>query len=463
MTLRTRLAIVAAAAVAAAVVLASLVVYFIVRSELFSPIDKSLQNAAAAIRIPHFADLTPGSRPHELILHTGFGGGFPVPYRLVTSTGTYIVPDNYENALGPLPVTREQRAVAAGDAQPFFDDSQVGGVAARSYTTQVGPTAAVQIFTSISAANHALAKIRLWLILIAFAGVALASAAGFLVARAALRPVRRLSETAEHVRTTRDLSRRIDVTGKDELGQLATTFNAMLASLDEAAKRQRQLVQDASHELRTPLTSLRTNIEVLATSEELPAEERTQLLSDVVEQLTEMTALIGELTELARGEEQSPAFEDVRLDLLAEDAIRRTTRNHPDVPIEAELAPTTAVGMPATLERAFANLLDNAAKWSPPGAHVEVQLHDGELVVRDHGPGIAESDLPHVFERFYRATSARGMPGSGLGLAIVRQVAEAHGGTVVAERAPEGGTIMRFKLRNGTGSLGDGDASSRSF
>ncbi len=163
-----------------------------------------------------------------------------------------------------------------------------------------------------------------------------------------------------------------------------------------------------------------------------------------------MTALIGELTELARGEEQSPAFEDVRLDLLAEDAIRRTTRNHPDVPIEAELAPTTAVGMPATLERAFANLLDNAAKWSPPGAHVEVQLHDGELVVRDHGPGIAESDLPHVFERFYRATSARGMPGSGLGLAIVRQVAEAHGGTVVAERAPEGGTIMRFKLRNGT-------------
>jgi len=461
MSLRTRLAIVAAGAVAAAVVIASLAVYFIVRSELFGPIDGSLQTAATAIHPPRFIDsLASGPRPHELILRTGYGGGFPVPYRLITSNGTYVVPDSYETAVGPLPVTSEQRQVAAGNADPFFLDGTVAGEAARSYTTQLGPGFAVQIFTSIQAENHALAKIRLWLILVAIAGVALASAAGFFIARAALRPVRRLSETAEHVRTTRDLSRRIDAAGKDELGQLARTFNAMLESLDEAAKRQRQLVQDASHELRTPLTSLRTNIEVLATSNELPLEERRQLLSDVVEQLTEMTALIGELTELARGEEQRPQFEDVRLDLLAEDAIRRTARNHPEVPIDADLVPTTAVGMPATLERAFANLLDNAAKWSPAGAHVEVELHDGELVVRDHGPGIADADLPHVFERFYRATSARGMPGSGLGLAIVRQVAEAHGGTVAAERAPDGGTIMRFKLRNGSGPA-EGEANGR--
>jgi len=450
-TLRTRLAIVAAAAVAAAVVIASLAVYFIVRNELFGPIDSSLRSAAPAIRIPHFLNgLTPGPRPRELILHSGFGGGFPVAYRLVTTNGTQIVPDYNEAALGPLPVTSDERKVAAGTGPSFFLDAEVAGESARSYTAQLGPGFAVQIFTSIEAENHALAKIRLWLILIAIAGVALASAAGFLVARAALRPVRRLSETAERVRTTQDLTQRIDITGKDELGQLATTFNAMLASLDDAAQRQRRLVQDASHELRTPLTSLRTNIEVLATSAELPAEDRRQLLGDVVEQLTEMTALIGELTELARGEEPRPPFEDVRLDLVAEDAIRRTTRNHPDVPIDADLAPTTTVGLPATLERAFANLLDNAAKWSPAGAHVEVQLRDGELVVRDHGPGISDDDLPHVFERFYRATAARGMPGSGLGLAIVRQVAEAHGGTVVAERAPEGGTIMRFKVKNGS-------------
>jgi two-component system sensor histidine kinase MprB len=175
------------------------------------------------------------------------------------------------------------------------------------------------------------------------------------------------------------------------------------------------------------------------------------MLHDVVEQLGEMTVLIGELTELARGEERKHAPEEVRLDLVAQDAIRRATRNHPEVPIVAKLDPTTVVGVPASLERAIGNLLDNAAKWSPNGTEVDVRLSDGELTVRDHGPGIADTDLPHVFERFYRATAARGMPGSGLGLAIVRQVAEAHGGTVTAEPAPGGGTLMRLRLahRNG--------------
>jgi two-component system sensor histidine kinase MprB len=171
----------------------------------------------------------------------------------------------------------------------------------------------------------------------------------------------------------------------------------------------------------------------------------------VIAQLGEMTALIAELTELARGEEHAQALEEVRLDLIAEEAIRRTARNHPDVPIEADLAQTTVVGAPATLERAIANLLDNAAKWSPPGGRIQVHLYDGELTVRDHGPGIDEADLPHIFERFYRATSARSQPGSGLGLAIVKQVAEAHGGAVTAERARDGGTIMRLKVsRNGS-------------
>ena len=164
-----------------------------------------------------------------------------------------------------------------------------------------------------------------------------------------------------------------------------------------------------------------------------------------------MTALIGELTELARGEEQAAPLEEVRLDLVTEDAIRRAARNHPEVPIDADLAPTTPSGMPATSSARSRNLLDNAAKWSPAGAPSRSRLADGELTVRDHGPGIADDDLPHVFERFYRATSARSMPGSGLGLAIVQQVAEAHGGTITAERAPGGGTLMRLRLppRNG--------------
>ncbi len=312
---------------------------------------------------------------------------------------------------------------------------------------------AFQVAISIDDANHALGKIELWLVLIAIGGIGLASASGFLVARAALKPVRNLSETAEHVRTTRDLTQRINVKGNDELSHLAMTFNGMLESLDEAAKQQRQLVQDASHELRTPLTSLRTNIEMLASEHPIPPEERAHMLSDVVAQLTEMTALIGELTELARGEEPHPLFEEVRLDLIAEDAIRRTVRNHPEVSIDADLTPTTLVGTPATLERAVANLLDNAAKWSPAGSRIAVRLADNELTVRDQGPGIAADDLPHIFDRFYRATSARSMPGSGLGLAIVKQVADAHGGTIAAETAPGEGTIMRLTFRavNGSG------------
>ncbi len=203
---------------------------------------------------------------------------------------------------------------------------------------------------------------------------------------------------------------------------------------------------DASHELRTPLTSLRTNIEVLASDRTLPPGERERLLIDVVDQLGEMTTLISELIELARGEQHPKETEDVRLDLVAADAVERTRRNRPGLKFKTELNESLVHGVPRTIERAVANLLDNAAKWSPPGGVVEVTVRDGEVTVRDHGPGIEDEDLPYVFDRFYRASSARGLPGSGLGLAIVRQVAEAHGGQVVAERADGGGTIMRLRL-----------------
>ena len=234
------------------------------------------------------------------------------------------------------------------------------------------------------------------------------------------------------------------MSGNDELGRLATSFNTMLEALEESTRAQRQLVADASHELRTPLTSLRTNIEVLAGDHTLPADEKSRLLSDVVEQLGEMTTLISELIELARVEQQTSEPEDVRLDELVGDVVERARRNRPGVAYTTDLEETVVRGVPSTIERAVGNLLDNAAKWSPPGAEVAVALRDGRLTVRDHGPGIAEEDLPYVFDRFYRARAARGMPGSGLGLAIVRQVAEAHGGDVVAENVDGGGTRMTF-------------------
>jgi two-component system sensor histidine kinase MprB len=278
------------------------------------------------------------------------------------------------------------------------------------------------------------------------AGVFIAAALGLAVARAALVPVQRLTSTVERVSETKDLSERIDVAGHDELSRLAASFNTMFAALEESTRAQRQLVADASHELRTPLTSVRTNIEVLAGDRTLPPGERERLLSDVVEQLGEMTTLISELIELARAEQLSVEPEDVRLDLLVADAVDRARRNRPEIAYSAELEPTTIRGVSSTIDRAVSNLLDNAAKWSPAGAGVEVAVRGGSLVVRDHGPGIADEDLPYVFDRFYRARAARGMPGSGLGLAIVRQVAEAHGGSVVAEHADGGGTRMVLTL-----------------
>ena len=252
---------------------------------------------------------------------------------------------------------------------------------------------------------------------------------------------------------TRDLSRRIDVTGTDEVARLAGRFNEMLGALEASRRAQRQLVADASHELRTPLTSLRTNIEVLARSDGMPAADRESLLRDLVSQLEDLTVLVGDLVDLAREEEQggvalsaAAGAEEVRLDAVVEQAVERARRHAPLLSFEADLEPVVVRGVPERLDRAVANMLDNAIKWSPAGKVVEVSVRESEVTVRDHGPGIDPADLPFVFDRFYRAPAARGVPGSGLGLAIVRQVAEAHGGTVTASRADGGGTVLRLRL-----------------
>ncbi|HEX2293193.1 MAG TPA: HAMP domain-containing sensor histidine kinase, partial [Gaiellaceae bacterium] len=308
------------------------------------------------------------------------------------------------------------------------------------------PGIAVQVARPLTEVDNSLDRVTRFLVAIALVGIGSAAFLGFVVARAALAPVRRLTEAAENVTQTGDLSERIQVTGDDELSRLASRFNTMLAALEASSRAQRQLVADASHELRTPLTSLRTNIEVLATSRALPPTEREPLLRDVVEQLDEMTTLVAELVELAHGDRQPRQAEDVRLDVLTASAVERTRRNRPGVRFRTDLEETFVHGVPESLERALGNLLDNAAKWSPPDGEVEVVVRDGEVTVRDHGPGIDEADRPFVFDRFYRSASARGLPGSGLGLAIVRQVAEGHGGTVTAERPQGGGTLMRLRL-----------------
>jgi len=276
-----------------------------------------------------------------------------------------------------------------------------------------------------------------------------AGLAGWGVARNGLRPVRRLTDAAEHIARTEDL-RPLPVEGGDELARLSTAFNQMLAALAASRDRQRQLVADAGHELRTPLTSLRTNLDLLSQVDAegvgLPPEARAELLEDVHAQIEELTTLIGDLTELAREQPPQVMLEDVDMAEITERAVERVRRRASRVRFDVHVEPWHVEGESAALERAVTNLLDNAAKWSPAHGAVTVSLTGGTLVIADEGEGIAEEDLPQVFDRFYRSPDSRTMPGSGLGLSIVRQVAERHGGSVEAARADGGGAEFRMRL-----------------
>jgi two-component system sensor histidine kinase MprB len=437
MSFRARLTLVAAAAVALAVVLSSVVVYVVVRNQLRDEVYNALRERAVQIQ------------------EVRFGRGFPdIPLPPLGRAGGYVQAVSADGTVlrqgdVAIPISERVLDVAAGGSEPFFTDETIQGVHARVLTFPARPGWAWQVLRDLDEVDSTLERLRAFLILISLGGIGLAVALGLLVSRAAVAPVARLTRATERVTETGDLSERIEAGGQDELSRLAGSFNAMLGALEQSTKAQRQLVADASHELRTPLTSLRTNFEVLMSDRELDPDERRRLLEDVVEQIGEMTALISELIELARGDQLPSEPDDVRLDLVAGDAVERMRRDRPGISFNAALSESVVRGDAISLERAIGNVLDNAAKWSPPGGEVDVSVEDGTVTVRDYGPGIDDADLPHVFDRFYRSASARTMPGSGLGLAIVRQVAAAHGGTVVAERAEGGGTRITLRLNGG--------------
>jgi two-component system, OmpR family, sensor histidine kinase MprB len=441
MSLRARLTIASAAAVAVAIALASVAAFLVVRSELVKQVDQSLKQSAQDVHV----DVTTNfGQPPLVEIHTPPFG--PQAYVQVVTAGGELRRPPEEPV--PLPVSAQTRAVASGHQASFYADATVRGIHVRIYTTAVPGVSglAMQLARQLTEVDGALSRLKVILILVTLAGTAVAAAAGLTVARAGLVPVRRLTETAERVTETGDLSQRIEETGNDEIGRLASRFNAMLDALQHAQAAQRQLVADASHELRTPLTSLRTNIEVLAGGDALAPQDRERLLADVVAELEEFTVLVGDLVDLARGAEQPEDSEDVRLDELVSRAVDRAQRRAPRVAFRTELTPSIVQCVPGRIDRAVANLLDNAAKWSPDGGEIEVAVQGSELTVRDHGPGIDPADLPHVFDRFYRASAGRRLPGSGLGLAIVRQVAEAQGGSVSAENAEGGGARLTFRL-----------------
>jgi two-component system sensor histidine kinase MprB len=448
LSLRRRISYVAAATTAVAIVLAALVCYWVVRSQLRGQVDDALRAQATAVERVGARALDqqlPGIPPNM--------GGPAQYFQIVTA-------DNQREGDFNLPIDSQVRDVAAGHQVTYLKDVRVGDNHLRELIMPVEVTVglqsesgAVQLARPLNGIDHVLTRLRLILFLLCAGGVALAAMLGKLAARQVLAPLAEVAHTAEHISETEDLTSRIHVYADDEVGQLATRFNAMIErlqgsreELDDSVRAQRQLVADASHELRTPITSLRTNIEVLLAGGELSEGDRRRLLADVVEQTEELSALIGDLIELARGDLPHDMVEDVRLDRILEESISRARRDHPDVTFEASLQPVTVEGVPERLGRAVNNLLDNAARHSPPDGVVEVTVNADGLRVRDHGTGVDEADLPYVFDRFYRGKNSRGRQGSGLGLAIVRQVAVQLGGSVDASNAPDGGAIFSLQL-----------------
>jgi two-component system sensor histidine kinase MprB len=416
-------------------------------------------NGSVAVANETLIHAVPG-RPSLVLPPTELGG--PTGYvQLFLSNGEIIHTPSKGSALA---VTAAARAVAAGRRDAFFSDANVAGTPVRVLTKRAGEGGVWQVALPLSDIDSTLTHLQLVLALVSLGGIALAAALGLLVSRAALVPVRRLTGAAEQVARTQDLTHRIDAGEEDELGRLAQSFNTMLAALERSRLAQRQLVSDASHELRTPLTSVQANLDALALGEErMPASERARVVATARAQLHELTVLVGDLVDLSKTEIDEVEVEDVRLDLAVAGAIERARLHgvggHSSTfVLDAE--PCLVRAAPARLDRAIANLLDNACKWNPPTPPtspagragdptddpIEVRVRGGVLEVRDHGPGIAAEDLPRVFDRFYRAPGARARPGSGLGLAIVRQMAEAHGGAVHAANDPGGGARLTLEL-----------------
>jgi two-component system sensor histidine kinase MprB len=477
-TLRRRLTVAGGGAVFVALAVASLVIYFSVRSNLSDQIDVSLFQSAQAVALKwgaaqeaqpaggKGAGFAPGKGAAARKLAVGKPPPPAGPLFGSDTSGYFQVIPNFATATRGEPATTggpksvlahspdgfvalvgQDAQVAKGQLPPYFRDVRYRGVAMRLYTTHLASSndGLVRTARPLTEANATIARVRWLLIGLTLGGALVAALLGRLAANAVLRPVRALAGAVGEVSATRDLGRRIPVSGRDELASLAADFNAMLAALDESQQAQQQLIADASHELRTPLTAHRTNIELLARPD-LPVEQRQRVLTAAVRTIGELSALVGDLIQAARDGRSVDARQPLALDELAAAAVERAQHRAPELRFESRLEPYQLVGARSRLERALDNVLDNAIKWSPAGGTVEVALVDGRLTVRDHGPGIGEADLPHVFDRFYRAAAARALPGSGLGLAIVKQTVEDHGGSVTVANTDGGGALLTLRF-----------------
>jgi two-component system sensor histidine kinase MprB len=372
-------------------------------------------------------------------------GGAPGTVMLVKRNGTTYVPRGQTQG---IPLDAQARALARRGRGRYFSDLTVRGTPIRVLGTGIGWRGALFVALPLTQVNHTLNDQALLLVLIAAGGILLAGLLGVLVARTAAAPITRFTRQTESIAATPERleSERVEISGRDELARLGQTFNRTLDALAESVRAQRNLVADASHELRTPIATIRANLQLMRDEELLSPADRDALRADVIDELDELTALVGDVVELARGTKSPEEPDDVRLDEVVARAVERTRRRAPQLTVTSSLEPALVRGEGDRMARAVANLLDNAVKWSLPQGTIEVVLSDAVLTVRDHGPGFRDEDLPFVFDRFHRAREARAKPGSGLGLAIVRQAADAHGGFVEARNAEDGGALLRVSF-----------------
>jgi two-component system sensor histidine kinase MprB len=453
MSLRRRIALASAVAVAAVAVTLGVVGYLSTRSHLFNNVASQLQSRAQQYLTPHpHGDNGPGDhrdgggggRPLTGMPPTPGLGGAPGYFQSVYPDGRVEAADG---GAPELPVDSRVRAIAGGARGDYVRTTTVKGVHVEVLTVYDAPDKkAVEVALPLTSVDDVLHGLALTYALLVAAGVLAAGLIGLLIARSALAPINRFSERTEQVTSALESPRRLEETGATELRRLAASFNETLDALERSVLAQRHLIADASHELRTPLAALRSNIQVFLEAERLPLEERIELQQAIVSELDELTALVTDVLELARGAAPTDHVEPVELDSVVREAIARTERRAPGLRFDADLEPTIIVNAPDRVARAVGNVIDNARKYGPPDGDVEVTLRDGVLRVRDHGPGFAERDLAHVFDRFYRADAARRMPGSGLGLAIVKQAAEAFGGRVRAGNASDGGAVLEVSF-----------------
>jgi two-component system, OmpR family, sensor histidine kinase MprB len=462
MSLRTRMVLVAGVAVAIAVLAVAVASYEGTRSQLQGQVDQSLQSL---IKTPlHNIGIGPGGGPSPLPQRgpresqsdgqdpdEGLGFERLPPQAFGGASGAFTLFKRDGSTYAPpaqpydIPSTSAIRALADTGKGQFFTDMRVKDTHIRVLVVGIGSKGALAVALPLTTVDNALRSQVVLLLVIGGAGILLAALLGFLVARTALAPIARFTRQTERIAANpeRIEHERLDMGGNDELARLGRTFDNMLDALEHAMQSQRNLVADASHELRTPIATIRANLQLMRDENMLSPEDRAALRADVIEELDELTALVGDVVELARGSKPSTEPGDVRLDAVVRDAIERARRRAPGLSFHQVFEPTLVRGEGDRISRAVTNLLDNASKWSPDGGVVEVILHDGTVTVRDHGPGFNEDDLPFVFDRFHRAKEARSKPGSGLGLAIVRQAAEAHGGFAEASNAPDGGAVLR--------------------